>query len=134
MAEYVFCDLVCKAGVGDRFSVDSCAVSREEVGNDVYPPAKRVLLAHGIPCPKRGAKELTVSDAETSDLILCMDQNNLYRLKRYAVDFSKVSLLGEHGLGGKEIEDPWYTDRYDKVYREIETCCKALLRELCEKE
>ena len=134
MAEYVFRDLVLKAGVADRFEVDSCAVSREEIGNDVYPPAKRVLLAHGIPCPKRGAKELTAADAEASDLILCMDQNNLYRLTWYAVDPSKVSLLGEYGLGGKEIEDPWYTDRYDKVYREIETCCKALLRELREKE
>ena len=134
MAEYIFRNMISKEGVADRFEVDSCAVSREEIGNDVYPPAKKVLLAHGIPCPKRGAKELTAGDAVTSDLILCMDQNNLYRLKRYAVDLSKVALLGEYGLGGKEIEDPWYTDRYDVVYREIETCCKALLRELREKE
>ena len=134
MAEYIFRDLAEKAGLSDYFEVSSCAVSREEIGNDVYPPAKRVLLAHGIPCPKRGAKELTAADAQTSDWILCMDQNNLYRLKRYPVDFSKVSLLGDHGLGGKEIEDPWYTDRYEKVYREIETCCRSLLKELSNKE
>ena len=130
MAEYVFRDLVEKAGLSDVIEVSSCAVSREEIGNDVYPPAKRVLLDHGVPCPSRHAREFTAEDAEKSDYILCMDENNLYRLKRYSVDLSKVSLLGEHGLGGKEIEDPWYTDRFDRVYREIETCCAALLKEL----
>ena len=130
MAEYVFRDLAMKAGRADSIEVSSCAVSREEIGNDVYPPARRVLTAHGVPCPRRAAREITLADLEENDYIFCMDRNNIFRLKRYANDLSKVALLGSFGLGGKEIEDPWFTGNFEKVYREILTCCEELLREI----
>lgn len=132
MAEYVFQDLVNKAGLGDRFEVTSAAVSYEEIGNDVYPPAKRCLAEHGIPCPHRGAHRITPKEAEESDVLLCMDYSNLYRLKSISpLAEKKARLLGEYGLHGAEIEDPWYTGAFGRVYDQIFLCCKELLRVLC---
>ena len=131
MAEYVFADLVKKAGKGAEFSVSSAAVSYEEIGNDVYPPAKRVLAAKGVPCPPRGAHRITSKEAEEADLLLCMDHFNLYRLKSISpAAAGKARLLGEFGLGGKEIEDPWYTGNFERVYEEIALCSEELLRVL----
>ncbi len=132
MAEYVFQDLVNKAGLGDRFEVTSAAVSYEEIGNDVYPPAKRCLAEHGIPCPHRGAHRITPKEAEESDVLLCMDHSNLYRLKSISpLAEKKARLLGEYGLHGAEIEDPWYTGAFGRVYDQIFLCCKELLCVLC---
>lgn len=132
MAEYVFQDLVNKAGLGDRFEVTSAAVSYEEIGNDIYPPAKRCLAEHGIPCPHRGAHRITPKEAEESDVLLCMDHSNLCRLKSISpLAEKKARLLGEYGLHGAEIEDPWYTGAFGRVYDQIFLCCKELLRVLC---
>ena len=131
MAEYVFKDLVAKAGKSADFVVSSSAVSYEEIGNDVYPPAKRCLAAHGVPCPPHAAHHITPREVEEADLLLCMDHSNLYRLKSISpAAAEKARLLGEFGLGGKEIEDPWYTGNFERVYEEIALCSEELLRVL----
>lgn len=43
MAEFVMKDLVAKAGLSDKFEIASAATSTEEIGNPVYPPARRKL-------------------------------------------------------------------------------------------
>ena len=130
MAEYIFADLVRKAGKEALYEISSAAVTCEEIGNDVYPPAKRCLAAHGVPCPQRAAHLVTNAEAERSDLILCMDHSNLRRLSSVApYGVPKAHLLGEYGLGGKEIEDPWYTGNFERVYEEIALCAAELLRQ-----
>ena len=41
--------LVTRAGRADEFEIASAAVSTEEIGNDIYPPAKRMLAAKNVP-------------------------------------------------------------------------------------
>lgn len=41
MAEFVMKDLMAKAGLAEDFDIASAATSREEIGNDIYPPARR---------------------------------------------------------------------------------------------
>ena len=131
MGEYIFAELSRRAGKGAEIAVSSSAVSLEEIGNDVYPPAKRELLAHGIPCPSRAARRITPKEIEEYDYLLCMDESNLRWLSRISpLATGKACLLGEYGLGGKEIEDPWYTGRFGRVYDEIYTCCETLLEEI----
>ena len=131
MAEYVFADLVGREGLTDRFSVTSAAVSYEEIGNDVYPPAKRCLSSHGVPCPPHAAHRITPREIEEADLLLCMDHSNLYRLKNISpLAADKAKLLGEYGLSGAEIEDPWYTGNFSRVYDQIVLCCGELLAAL----
>lgn len=48
MAEFVMRDLAEKVGLSARFEIASAATSTEEIGNPVYPPARRKLAEHGI--------------------------------------------------------------------------------------
>lgn len=131
MTEYVFADLVRREGVADAFDISSAAVTNEEIGNDVYPPAKRCLIAHGIPCPPRAAHRITSREVEEADLLLCMDESNLRHLSSISpVAIEKAHLLGEYGLDGAEIEDPWYTGNFDRVYDEIALTSAELLHRL----
>ena len=131
MGEYIFSELLRGRGLTEECYVSSSAVTTEEIGNDVYPPAKRVLLSHGIPCPTRAARRITPREIEEYDHILCMDQSNLRRLIAISpLAEGKAHLLGEYGLGGKEIEDPWYTGRFDRVYDQIFHCSECFLESL----
>lgn len=47
MAEFIMKHIARENGRDDMI-IDSCATSNEEIGNDIYPSAKKVLDAHGI--------------------------------------------------------------------------------------
>ena len=133
MAEYIFKKMVGEKGLSDAFVIDSTAVSYEEIGNDVYPPARKELSRHGVPCPPRAARHISAEDIRTYDLLLCMDKSNLDRLFRFSSEApQKTHLLGEYGLGGKSIADPWYTGDFETTYREIVLSCERLLETLSE--
>ena len=135
MAEYVFASLVEKRGLTGKILASSSAVSREEIGNDVYPPAKRELALHGVPCPPRAAHQITAKEISEADLILVMDESNLRRLYGISPEArGKAHLLGEYGLSGKEIEDPWYTGNFSRVYDQIASCCEVLLDRISTRE
>lgn len=115
MAEFIFKKMVKDRGLADIYHCESRAVSSEELGNDIYPPAKRCLDKHGIPYTRHYATRITSRDYEEFDVIFVMDDSNLYRLKRIVNDRDNKVLK----LNGFDIEDPWWTDNFDKVYDEI---------------
>ena len=82
MAEFVIKDLVEKAGLADEFQIDSAATCRDEIGNPVYPPARRKLAEHGISCEGHAARQLTQRDYDAFDLLIGMDQENLWNIRR----------------------------------------------------
>ena len=120
--------LVRDAGLEERFEIASAATSAEELGNPVYPPAQRVLERHVLSCAGKTARQLVKSDYRAWDLIIGMDAENMRNMRRlFSGDpEGKVHLLLDYA-GGGEIEDPWYTGRFDHVYRQIETGCAGLL-------
>ena len=128
-AEYIFAEMVRRLGRKDIL-VASSAASEESIGEDVYPPARRELIRHGIPCPPRVARLIRAEELESFDYILCMDARNLRYLSYIGPVGANVHLLGEYGLSGKEIEDPWYTGRFDRVYDEIALCARTFLDSL----
>ena len=95
MAEFVMKDLVDKAGLSDQFEIASAATSTEEIGNPVYPPARRKLAEHGISCEGKTARQMTRRDYETYDYLIAMDHNNLRNMARFVGGDPehKVSLL-----------------------------------------
>ena len=109
-----------------KYEYISRATSLEEIGNDIYYPAKVTLDKHNIPYTRRGAKRIRLDEFRSAKYIFIMDNNNLSYLKRLfpGEDFSKVSLLGN-----SEIEDPWWTGNFEKVYQEIETSIIHFLSE-----
>ena len=82
MAEFVMKDLVQKARLASQFHIESAATSREEIGNPVYPPARRKLAEHGISCEGHAARQLTQRDYDAFDLLIGMDQENLWNIRR----------------------------------------------------
>ena len=131
MAEYIFKKMIEESGVADRFEVASSAVTTEEIGNDVYPPARKVLARHSVPCPARAARLITKEDVDVCDHILCMDASNLDKLYRIApAARGKAKLLGEYGLQGHDIADPWYTLDFDLTFDELLVSCSCFLNNL----
>ena len=133
MAEYVMKNLVKKAGLEDRFQIASEATSREEIGNPVYPPARRKLAEHGIPCESHAARQLRNHDYEEYDLLIGMDKANLHNMFRICGgDFNnKMHLLLEYaGRPDQEVMDPWYTGDFDSTWQDVLEGCEGLLDNL----
>lgn len=82
MAEYVMKDLVRQSGREDEFVIASAATSREELGNPVYPPARRKLAEHGIRCDGHAARQMTRKDYEEFGYLIGMDRMNLSNMAR----------------------------------------------------
>ena len=132
MAEMVMKELVRRKGLEDCFEIASCATSTEEIGNPVYPPARAELARQGIPCERRGARQITRRDYEDYDLLICMDENNLRNL-RWIIPSDpggKVHKLMEYAGSCADVADPWYTDRFDLCYRDVLAGCEGLLHSL----
>ena len=133
MAEFVMKDLVRQKGLKEKYEIASAATSREEIGNPVYPPARRKLAEYGIACAGHAARQMTRQDYEHFDLILGMDHANIRNIQRIAGGDpdQKVSLLLDHaGRQGQEVADPWYTDDFDAAWNDILDGCEGLLSEL----
>ena len=123
-AEFIFKDMVNKAGLSDKYEITSKALTNDEKGNDIYPPTKECLRKHGIPFEKRMASKFTEEDYKYYDHIYLMDESNQRLFNNICEDNKhKVELLNGY------IEDPWYTGNYEKVYEEIYDGCKRVLKE-----
>jgi len=122
-AEYIMKDKINKLGLDDAYTIFSRGVSDEEEGNDIYPPAKKALKEHGIPYTKHYATQINENDFKRSDVIFCMDENNYSRLVRRFGNSDKIRLLNG------QIDDPWYTGRFDEVYNQIEKGIDNYLKE-----
>lgn len=136
MAEFMFKDEARRRGVEKLFEVASSATSTEEIwngiGNPVYPPAKKILAAHGISCEGKRAVKLKKEDYDKYDYIIGMEElNRSYMLRILGGDpKGKVSLLMEHTEHPRDVADPWYTGNFQKTYDDIREGIAGLLDEL----
>ena len=121
MAKYIFEDMLEKRGLSSLFTVDSAATSREEIGNPVYPPARRKLAEHGISCAGHSARQVTKADYDNNDYLIIMEEYNRRNLQRIisADPDKKVFKLLDFEGSGKDIDDPWYTGDFETTYKEI---------------
>ena len=130
MAEFIFKDKIRSRGLNEQFYVESAAVSTEEIGNSIYPPAKRCLNAHGIPFDtSKTARQITRADYDRFDLIICMDRMNLRWLKYIIPNdpAGKVRLMMSYAGQDRDVADPWYTGDFDSTYSDVTEGCQALL-------
>ena len=133
MGEFILKDLVEKAGLADRFHIESAATSTEEIGNPVYPPARRKLAQHGIDCAGKTARQLTAADYGRFDLLLGMDRANIRNMTHICGGDpqGKIHLLMEYaGHPGREVADPWYTGDFDATWDDVLAGCQGLLRKI----
>ena len=117
MAEYIL-----KSKTKDIYC-ESRATSNEEIGNDIYPQAKRCLDRHNIKYDKHSATRITKNDYDNFDEIYVMDSYNMSNILRIIDDKDhKIKMLGSF-----DIEDPWYTNNFDKVFDEINKGIDSLI-------
>lgn len=124
-------ELVRRAGRENDFLIESAATSREEIGNDMHYGAKQKLREVGIPFERRGARQITPADYEKYDLLIGMDDENIWYMNRcWAPDPEhKIVRLLSYAGKTRDIADPWYTGNFDQTYADILEGCTALCRE-----
>lgn len=132
MAEFVMKHLVKEAGREDEFEIASAATSTEEIGNSVYPPARRKLAEHGISCAGKTARQLTRRDYDYYDMLIGMDNWNIRNMERMCGGDpeGKIYRLLDFTDRPGEVSDPWYTDNFEATWKDCLEGCTALLRSL----
>ena len=129
MAEFVMKDVVKKAGLETEFSIASAATSTEEIGNPVYPAARRKLAEHGIGCAGKTARQMRKADYKEYDLLIGMDNANFRNMNRICGGDpeGKIHLLLDFTDRPGEVADPWYTGNFDATWRDVTEGCAGLL-------
>ena len=133
MAEAIMKHLAAETGRSGEFEIASAAVSEEEWGNPIYPPAASVLHRHGIAYDgQRIARQMKASDYEKYDLIIAMDEANIRGIRRIAGGDpdDKIRLMLDYAGEHRNVADPWYTRDFETAYDDILTGCRALLAAL----
>ena len=132
MAEFVMKDLVRKAGRAAEFSIASAATSTEELGNPVYPPARRMMAAHGIDCTGKTARQLRKADYAQYDYLIGMDQANFRNMQRMCGGDpdGKIHLLLDFTDRPGQVADPWYTGDFQATWEDVLEGCEGLLRHI----
>ena len=129
MAEYVLKDMLAKAGLSHKAQIASVAASREELGNPVYPPARRELNAHGIGCDGHCARQITPRDVAYYDHIYYMDSSNARYLARMFPGETKFQPFLD-----RNVADPWYTGDFTQTWADICQGCARIVKEFTGKE
>lgn len=131
MAEFIMKRLVSEAGRTDEFEIASAATSTEEIGNSVYPPARRKLAEHGISCEGKTARQLRRDDYDHYDLLIGMDSYNIRNMQRMCGGDSegKIHMLLDYTDRPGDVADPWYTGNFDSTYRDCLEGCRELLKQ-----
>jgi protein-tyrosine phosphatase len=131
MAEFVMKDLVAKAGLQDMFHIESAATSTEEIGNEVYPPARRKLAEHGISSKGKTARLMTRHDYARFDLLIGMDQANIRNMTRICGGDPEGKirlLLNDFTSRRGDVADPWYTGDFEATWRDVLEGCEGILK------
>ena len=133
MAEFILKALVKAKGLDSRYHIESAAVSDEEIGNPIYPPAKRCLHQHGVWFdPGKRARQVTRSDYDRFDRIICMDRSNL-RWIRYIIPADpegKIHLMMSYTGRSRDVADPWYTGDFEVTFQDLLEGCEAMLGQI----
>lgn len=132
MAEYVMKDMVSKAGLEHMFHIESAATSTDEIGNPVYPPARRKLAEHGISCGGHAARQLKKRDYDDFDMLIGMDEANIRNMRRMCGGEDKISMLLDYTDMPGSVADPWFTGDFEATWQDVNRGCKGLLAAILE--
>ena len=133
MAEFMMKNMVKARGLEDSYYIESAAVSTEEIGNPIYPPARSCLSRHGVWFDRgKQARQVTRADYDRFDIIICMDRSNL-RLLRWIIPDDpegKIHLMMSYAGIDRDVADPWYTGDFEKTYQDLVTGLEAMIKQI----
>lgn len=130
MAEFILKAMVKSRGLDGQYYIESAAVSAEEIGNPIYPPAKRCLTQHGVWFdPDKRARQVTSADYDRFDRIICMDASNMRLIRRIIPSDpeGRIHLIMSYAGIGRDVADPWYTGDFEETFQDLLEGCEAML-------
>lgn len=131
MAEFIFKALLQANGLEGEYYVESAATSTEEIGNPIYPPARRCLRQHGVAFDEdKTARQIRREDYDRFDRIICMDRLNLNWIRRIIPSDpqGKIHLLMSYTGSGRDVADPWYTGDFEATFQDILSGCESMIK------
>ena len=137
-AEGVFLHLLKKREICDQFVVDSAGTGGWHVGNSADRRMKAAASLRGIDLPSR-ARQISLDDFFSFDLVLTMDNDNLAAVKSLAQEAGpkamatvKPILSYSRRFNETEVPDPYYGGEagFVHVLDLLEDACSNLLDEL----
>ena len=134
-AEGVFKDLVDKAGLGDRFSIDSAGTGAWHEGEPADRRMRRAAERRGVTLTSV-ARAVRPDDFEKFDIILAMDDDNLRVLRKRAPAAHHHKIRKFRDLDpddpGADVPDPYYggDDGFEEVLDIVTRTGAVLLDDL----
>ena len=129
MAEMVLLSMLSERGLSDDFVVASSATSCEELGNPIYPPARRELARRGIPMREHRATRLEAADYDRYDVLVGMDGRNIRNMHLMLGGDPEGKIIRLLDLTDKpgDVADPWYSGDFATTYEDVVRGCRALI-------
>ena len=134
----MFLHLIEQRQLTDQFLVDSAGTGGWHVGNPADRRMQAAARRRGIHLPSR-ARQLELSDLESFDHILAMDQDNLRNVSSMANELgprstAKIRLMLSHARRADmlEVPDPYYggDQGFEHVLDLLEDACEGLIEDL----
>ena len=133
MAEFICKKKIRERGLEKRVYAESAATSYEEIGNPVYPPARKKLTEKGITdFGTKRARHMEKADYEAFDYLIGMDNWNIRNMMRIlgSDPEDKVYMMMDFAGRTEEVDDPWYTGDFEGVYNQLDEAIDGLLDRL----
>lgn len=137
-AEGVFLHLLQERGLNDQFIVDSAGTGGWHAGNPADRRMQAAANKRGIQLPSR-ARQISLDDMRTFDLVLTMDDANLTAVRSLADEAGpqatatiKPMLSYSQVFSEAEVPDPYYGGEagFEHVLDLLEDACSNLLDEI----
>jgi protein-tyrosine phosphatase len=122
MAEGLFRKRIKDLGLENQIYIGSRATSSWEIGNKPHPRTQAILNQYDAYFHDMRSEKIQNKDFEDYDYIIGMDQENINNLKRISGKYEhKIHLYldGCNEIKGQEIDDPYYTQKYQQTYELI---------------
>lgn len=96
--------------------------------------ARSIAIAkqHNIDISSYKSKQVSPYAHSEVDMFIAMDRQNYANLLKLGFAPERIALLGDFGLGGEEVPDPYYggSDGFSKVYEMLKIGITNLLEQL----
>lgn len=128
LAEGIAREIIREQGLA--IEVDSAGTSGWHIDEPPCQGSRHIAKAHGFSIDDLRGRRISVYADDRFDLIIALDSQNYRDILALGFDKAKVRKLGEYGLEGADVPDPYtYRDMegFEAVYAMIERGVRHLL-------
>lgn len=130
-AEIICNHLLKEKGLDKEYRASSYALTREEIGNNIYPPMRKALKEAHLEPYDHYAELFNDEAYKSAYMAFYMDNENAW-LVRYRCSDPRdiIKPISIYTPSIDEIDDPWYSGEYKKVVQELQVCIRDIVERL----